>query len=264
MPQALYCFVARKSPDKGSPQLLASPGSLHSSFSILITPLPRRIPQTELLESKVLLSLWNRLLSSYQSSASTCERSPFVVSGHENLAKENGCEARAIVMEDQFWRCGFGKHATLEVMFSYFYCTLFHVDTVCWLVAFCIIDKLHLRHSVRSYLSSSAAFSDGSKGRLFPPFRFHVANSWSSLFVAYCIALKWHLDFSVTLQYLVELLPKNAEEQLHICKASAEVELQILWALDFRVAVKREEVQELMDAFLKPEERDALVRCITG
>ncbi|CBH09963.1 hypothetical protein, conserved [Trypanosoma brucei gambiense DAL972] len=243
---------------------------------------------------KTLFTLWGRLLDSYRrplgsegtsAAAAPDGTLPFVVDTNDGRVAKRKLTSTQIP-DDGIWQSTFGKGASLEVMFTYLYDAVENLDSAAWLIAFGIIDKLHLQYALHTHRGrerisdSVAAYHSGDVAPAataiannsnindnvisnYPSFRFFLGNTWRNLFVAYGLALKWHADAAVTFEYLVTLLPyASTQMQRYLCKTTARVEREMLRALDFNVAVELRNVRELLDVFLTSVERMCLSAAI--
>ncbi|KEG13740.1 hypothetical protein DQ04_00811000 [Trypanosoma grayi] len=205
--------------------------------------------------SRALFTLWCRLLESYQSAAYD-DACPFLV-GHQHSPRASAGAAWGAA-DDARWQSMFGPRASAEALIFHLYYGFIDVDTAGWVIAFCIIDNLQLQHIVRKKMQQLA----GSAGDL--PFLFHLGNSWRNLFVAYCLALKWHLDYNITINDVVNLLPHTSQNRPYLCMTCAMTERQMLHHLDYNVTVRPGQLLQLLDNFLMFDERECVMEALVS
>ncbi|ORC93404.1 uncharacterized protein TM35_000012810 [Trypanosoma theileri] len=211
----------------------------------------------KVLVTKTLITLWNRLLGSYQAE-STKEIFPFLYAEQDSQSIDDNTGID--VADNEKWQIGFGSNASVGEMIFHLYYTLSDVDTAAWVIAFCIIDKLQLQHSVNNHLRLSSNSSSCNE----TSFRFHLGNKWRNLFVAFCLALKWHTDYNITLNYMIDLLPHSSQDRQQLRKLSALTERRMCYSLGYNVFVSPENLLQLLEQFLACEERICLMEDITN
>ncbi|ESL09876.1 hypothetical protein TRSC58_02399 [Trypanosoma rangeli SC58] len=131
------------------------------------------------------------------------------------------------------------------------------VDAAAWVIAFCILDKLHLRHAVAKRMGRRCTLQRNI------PFRLYLGNCWRNLFVAFSLALKWHTDYHITLNYLVSLLPPSSHDQSSLRGVCAQTEWDMCHSLNYDVSVRPAELLQLLEDFLTSEEQECIMCSIT-
>lgn len=121
------------------------------------------------------------------------------------------------------------------------------LDSASWLIVFALFDRLISRLNASLYDDGTCFFNI-----FYPEYSVHT------LFTLYCISFKWHLDYTISLKYLVDLLPCTTESKKTILLATGAVEQCFLSILDYHCNVTRKDILELLELSLLPEESSAL------
>lgn len=122
-------------------------------------------------------------------------------------------------------------------------------DSASWVVAFTLIQRL--------LLDSQQIHDDFVSTAFHPDYSIHF------LFTMYCISFKWHLDYSVALDYLVDILPfSNDIKEVILCRTSL-VEQKLLAALDFQCNVSYSDLLCVLRKYLIPSDCEYLIQTLT-
>lgn len=216
----------------------------------VVKPMPQ---STQELAAQALASLWRRLLQSYvHFSQPGCV--PFVVAG-------TGATAEAPAAAQ--WAAGFpaaSPPTTCDALIVHLFLCNEQFDTLSWVLAFCLIDRLQLHHYVRQRLSGMAFYR--TREAMPPAFCLALEDAAQTLFTAYTLAFKWHLDYTVSIKYLTNLLPHSSATRKAILRATARTELAVLPVLGYNCAVTETHMAQLMEHFLTPAERSYVLRAV--
>lgn len=129
------------------------------------------------------------------------------------------------------------KHSILNNFFfernCFTFANLFHTlfdtnreyDSVSWILAFIYADKI------------SCVVKEGSKRSKFATAEFIATHSLHFIFTLYCISFKWHVDYSVSLDYLVDILPFSPDDRKVLLTGTICLEKSLLELLDFNCYV---------------------------
>ncbi|EKF32906.1 hypothetical protein MOQ_003234 [Trypanosoma cruzi marinkellei] len=227
--------------------------------------LPRQLRcSSETRVSRTLFTLWCRMMESYRLDANatypsdTENRMSFIVADkHTSAAKANITSFDSFRDENEQVQDVFEFHMSIEAMIFYLHYVFADVDAAAWVIAFCIIDKLQLRHSIGKYMER---LCNSSRGMFF---RLHLGNCWRSLFVAFSLALKWHVDYKITLKYMVDVLPPISHDLSFLREICAQTEWRMFHALDYDVSVRPDQLLQLLEEFLTLDERECILFSIT-
>ncbi|KAH9599129.1 hypothetical protein LSM04_007820 [Trypanosoma melophagium] len=232
-----------------------------TSTSHAVTVISPRKPfcssKGRVLVTRTLITLWNRLLESYQTE-STMEVFPFLFEGEKQFSQIKNDNTELNIADNDKWQIGFGSNASVGEMIFHLYYALSDVDSAAWVIAFCIIDKLHLQHHISNHLGLSS--NSSYKETLF---RFYLGNKWRNLFVAFCLALKWHCDYNITINYIIDLLPHSSQDRKQLRRLSALTERCMCHTLGYNVSVPPEYLLQILEQFLSYEERICLMEAMT-
>lgn len=120
-------------------------------------------------------------------------------------------------------------------------------DSVAWLITFVLFDRLIF--SLDTELRTNNSFI---LNIFYPEFSVHT------LFTLYCISFKWHLDYTVSLKYLVDLLPCSSDNKKYILQRTVALERLFLTILNFCCNVSRKEILDILEFSLLPDDASAL------
>ncbi|EAN84168.1 hypothetical protein C3747_13g428 [Trypanosoma cruzi] len=228
--------------------------------------LPRQLRcSIETRVGRTLFTLWCRMMESYRLDATaaypsdTESRMSFIVADkHIPAAKANTTLFDLFNDENEQFQGVFGSsHMSIEAMIFYLHYVFADVDAAAWVIAFCIIDKLQLRHSIEKYMER---LCNSSRGNFF---WLHLGNCWRSLFVAFSLALKWHVDYKITLKYMLDVLPSSSHDSFSLHEICAQTEWRMFHALDYDVSVRPDQLLQLLEEFLTLDERECIISSIT-
>ncbi|RNF00401.1 uncharacterized protein Tco025E_08808 [Trypanosoma conorhini] len=261
MPKALRGTIetCAKKYAKLSPAL-----SLGGAVSLYVPRQPRSSSASRV--SRTLFTLWCGLLESYQFTPAAADANAngidngvsFVVAERRRPAAQASTASLDFATDDNDqWQSIFGPHASIEALIFLLHCSFADVDAAAWVIAFCILDKLQLRHSVENRMGRLCNSPRNA------PFRLHLGNCWRNLFVAFSLALKWHIDYHITLNYMVTVLPPNSHDQSSLRGVCAQTEWHMCHSLNFDVSVRPAELLQLLEDFLTLEERECIMCSIT-
>lgn len=252
-------------------------------FSVISTRgfVPRSPPQCPgELAAKAISLLWGRLLGSYLTFTQP-NVAPFVVQLEDNdhlsgtLLSPNGSSdiPSTLAVSDAEWGSGFACPVVDELII-HFFLNNEPFDTFAWIIAFCLLDKLQLQYYVHQQVRQITAFhpdrdiahtaigTDSAVQENQPPFRLFANYTCEALFTFYTLALKWHLDYSVTLNYLVNLLPHHRRERKRILLSTVALERKILRQLKYNCFIHGDQVIQLLDHFLSLTERNYILSAV--
>ncbi|KPA80718.1 hypothetical protein ABB37_04887 [Leptomonas pyrrhocoris] len=226
------------------------------SADALVKPLPQSAKE---LAAQALSNLWQRLFRSYQHfSQPGCDS--FVIdaavgaapitSGAKGTGRQRGMQ----------WAPGFSTASTCDALIQHLFRCNEHFDALSWVIAFCLIDRLQLHHYVRQRLQNISFWKPLHSSPA--SFQLVKEDAPQLLFTAYTLAFKWHLDYTVSIKYLTNLLPQQRHARTAILRATVEDELVVLQALDYNCAVSDHHVAQLMDHFLTAAERTCVLHVV--
>lgn len=217
---------------------------------------PTKAPQSpEELAAHSLANMWLRLYHSYNS-FQQLGATPFVV--QRDLSQKTPTTDR--LLTDSFWLSGLDASSPSENLIVRLFLCNEHFDSVSWVIAFCFLDKMHLNHYVCERLRRiSLLRSPPSHSTAYHLYQDTILHT---LFTAYCLAFKWHLDYAISLRYLVNLLPHTAVQRRRIFTATLHEEALFFQKLDYNCSVSPVHVYQLLDHFLTATERVYLVKLI--
>ncbi|KPI87735.1 hypothetical protein ABL78_3208 [Leptomonas seymouri] len=220
----------------------------------LVKPFPK---STSELAAQALSNLWQRLFQSYlHFSQPGCD--PFVTDAALCTAyiprDAKSTEMRSTI----HWGPGFSTASTCDALIQHLFLCNEHFDALSWVIAFCLIDRLQLHHYVRQRLQNISFWKPPSS--LSAPFRLVKEDTPQLLFTMYTLAFKWHLDYTVSIKYLTNLLPHIGAARKAILQRTVKEELVVLQVLDYNCAVSDRHVAQLMDHFLTVAERSCVLR----
>ena len=178
-----------------------------------------------------------------------------------------------------------------------------YLEPTAWLIVFALVDKLHLEHfTVYNALASSgpsSRFNGRASYTASLGTRFYTGHLLRNLFVLYAIAHKWHGECYFTLQYFVDLLPRDLRGNRPSSSSApssssggvgqlvpkavasrysvlanthcpvvgvlelARVEESFLRLLGHSAHVSPQHILGLMDLFLTPDERSFVLKYVT-
>lgn len=124
-------------------------------------------------------------------------------------------------------------------------------DSVAWLIVFVLFDRLIFSLDTELRTNDSFILSI-----FYPEFSVHT------LFTLYCISFKWHLDYTVSLKYLVDLLPCSSDNKKYILQRTGVLERQFLSMLNFCCNVSRKQLLDFLEFSLLPEDSSALLNLL--
>ena len=218
----------------------------------LVKPAPKSASE---LAAQALSNLWRRLYQSYQRfSQPGCD--PFVTdAASAALATENTAGIEAIR-----WAPGFSALSTCDALIQHLYLCNEHFDTLSWVIAFSLIDRLQLHHYVRQRLQNISFWRPLDSS----PTSFQIVKEDVSqlLFTVYTLAFKWHLDYTVSIKYLTNLLPHTTAARRTILRTTVKYELLVLKVLDYNCAVSGRHMAQLLEHFLTATERSCILRAV--
>lgn len=225
------------------------------SGDALSKPIPK---STGELAAEAFSNLWQRLFQSYvHFSQPGCE--PFVRDAAPLHGAPRGsfdvAESRGLL-----WNTGFASSSTSTALIQHLYLCNEHFDVLSWLIAFCLIDRLQLHHYVRQRLGNMSLWKPSESSP--PPFQLVKGDVAQVLFTVYTLAFKWHLDYTVSIKYLTNLLPHPSAARRAILRTTVADELLVLQVLDYNCAVSQYHLTQLMDHFLTPTERSYVLRAV--
>ncbi|GET90579.1 hypothetical protein, conserved [Leishmania tarentolae] len=159
------------------------------------------------------------------------------------------------------WAAGFSASSTPDALIVHLFLANKHFDAVSWIIAFCLVDRLQLSHYVRHRLRELSFLQqhEDSSNCFLRLAKEHVTQL---LFTSYSLAFKWHLDYTVSVKYLTNLLPHACSARTCILRSTIKEELVILETLEFNCAVSHDHVLQLMDHFLTASERRYVLQVI--
>lgn len=205
------------------------------------------------LAGQALASLWRRLFQSYlHFSQPGC--APFVMEAAQTCGEVVGASQ---------WAAGFpasSAASTCDALILHLYVCNESLDALSWVIAFCLIDRLQLHHYVRQRLSHLSLRRPTDA--VAPAFHLTLEDAPQTLFTLYTLAFKWHLDYTVSIKYLTNLLPHCSATRRAILRSTARSELALLPVLDYNCAVSDAHIAQLMDHFLTPTERSYILRAV--
>ncbi|KAK7200213.1 hypothetical protein NESM_000072700 [Novymonas esmeraldas] len=238
------------------PRLVRAPRRVTEDCAALT--MPKAVPQSSSsLAAQSLACLWRRLLHGYvHFTQPGCD--PFVTDAPTAL----GVDADGDVALDALWTAGFAAGTSAsEALIVHLFLANEHFDAVSWIIAFCLIDRLQLNHYVHQRLRNLSFWQPAGNdayGRLRLPRVRHT----QLLFTAYSLAFKWHLDYSVSVKYLTNLLPHTHHARAHILHHTIKQEVLLLGTLEFNCAVSETHVLQLLDHFLTASERSYVLQVV--
>ncbi|KAG5474226.1 hypothetical protein CUR178_04340 [Leishmania enriettii] len=211
------------------------------------------------LAAQSLTNLWRRLFQSYvHFTQPGCP--PFVTDGitHRDCVDDIAGSDAAL---DALWATGFAAPSTPDALIVHLFFANEHFDAVSWIIAFCLIDRLQLSHYVRQRLRELSFLAPRKDSRTCS-LRIAKEHVTQLLFTVYSLAFKWHLDYTVSVKYLTNLLPHKHSAQGLILRSTIKEELVVLEALDFNCAVSQNHLLQLMDHFLTAPERRYVLQVV--
>lgn len=115
------------------------------------------------------------------------------------------------------------------------------VDSMCWFIALNFLDALTKKYYAEQQSTENSR-------RLLPLHRIRIPEDSKSqtLFSIYCLACKWHIDYTVKIRYLTSLLHCNDAESEMIVAAAAADERLLLQELEYNCYVDFKDVQTLL------------------
>ncbi|CCW67257.1 unnamed protein product [Phytomonas sp. Hart1] len=201
-----------------------------------------------------ILLLWERLLQSYLSFSQAGAPS-FVINSTEEFQRDPP-RYFEFGVKNHVWSSEYNTKNGVKELIFHFYLANDMFDTFSWIIAFCLIDRLQLMYYVQQTLAKTGFCepSDRKKDtfRLSTDYLIHI------LFIVYSLALKWHLDFSVSLNYMAHLLPFSYFHRRKILSASVQFERYILRLLEYNCYVSESQVTQLLDHFLTASEQKCI------
>ncbi|CAG9578024.1 conserved hypothetical protein [Leishmania major strain Friedlin] len=222
--------------------------------------LTKSLPRTASdLAAQSLANLWRRLFQSYvHFTQPGCL--PFVA---DVATYSEGVDsvADSDTALDALWAAGFDASSTPDALIVHLFLANKHLDAVSWIIAFCLVDRLQLSHYVRQRLRELSFLQqrEDSSNCFLRLAREHVPQL---LFTAYSLAFKWHLDYTVSVKYLTNLLPHTRSARGRILRCTIKEELVILETLEFNCAVSHDHLLQLMDHFLTASERRYVLQVV--
>ncbi|KAG5499435.1 hypothetical protein JKF63_07998 [Porcisia hertigi] len=223
--------------------------------------LKESVPQSASeLAAQSLANLWHRLFQSYvHFSQPGCE--PFVadaVTSFECLGAEiSGSHAKL----EEMWAAGFGASSTPGALIVHLFLANELFDAVSWIIAFCLVDRLQLSHYVRQRLRALSFLQPA--GDNYSCFQQLAKQRVTQLlFTAYSLAFKWHLDYTVSVKYLTNLLPHTRDARGCILRSTIDEEILVLKTLEFNCGVSQKHLLQLMDHFLTASERRYVLQVV--
>lgn len=206
---------------------------------------PRVMRSKDELAAGSLYLLWSRLLKSYRQFSLT-ETTSFI-SDAPNLNR-----ALSSHVANDEWGSGFAPKSNLESFIFHLYAHNRVFDTHAWLIAFCMIDKLHLQHYVRKSIHKIIFWKTENPSTLL---QIDPNYMWQFLFSMYSLAFKWHVDYRVSIRYLVNTLPHHEVLREHILKSALLFEVNILRCLGYNCYIDFTQIVQLVHHFLTSSER---------
>lgn len=224
-----------------------------------VVPVHRPISKSPVeLAAHALSLLWRRLFASYRAFRQP-GAVPFVVSNPDDTSRG---------VRDAEWASPFGPLATVDNLIFHFYVNNEPFDTFSWVIALCLLDTLQLDYYVQQRVRLVSAVqlcgSNGGTAAACPPAEFRLYDHFlfETLFTVYGLAMKFHLDYSVTLNYLVGLLPHPRSLRKSILRHSAILERRILGQIHYDCYIHETQVIQLLDHFLTPNERSYILQSL--
>lgn len=250
----------------------------------LIVAVPRAPPQRpEELAAKAIAVLWKHLFASYTAFAQRGTE-PFVVPPRQHgciaqcpcegsaAAAPPGCYS-AFSVSNAEWGSQFSRPGVDGLVFHFYQCNA-AFDTFSWVIAFCLMDRLQLDYYVQQRVrqvvllqrGGAVSIGEGESNTAWPdptpPFRLFSEYTFEALFAVYSLALKWHLDYSVSINYLVSLLPHEQRQRKSILLGTAALERKVLQQLKYNCFVHEDQVIQLLEHFLTATERNHILHAV--
>lgn len=207
-------------------------------------------------------AIWQRLLKSYQC-FSQSDAVPFVVpdatlfqSPEEGSLDRSSPAPAPGPSQGSYWK----RECPIDVLIAQLYVKNEALDRMAWLIAFCLLDRLQLNHYVQQRLHHITFWTPEAS----TTFRLPLCDVSEILFTLYGVALKWHLDYSVSLSYLLSLLPPcRPDEQQSLLRETGKKERYLLCCLNYNCWVSPSHLFQLLDHFLTSAERDYFFQVIS-
>lgn len=225
-------------------------------------PAKRPVQPAAVLVSGALFSLWSRLVSSYVHQTHNNDR-PFLIRREDPtscfLPPHTTATLLSTAVDDEQWAAGFAGDCLIQSLIYTLYDSNEAFDVVSWVLAFCLIDRLRLQHDVVQRMHRLMRWNEVPQ--LFEVPESHLAHA---LFTLYCLSFKWHLDYAVSIKYLVNLLPHGSCDRARILQASIRTEALVFKQLGFNCTIHKAQMEGLLIDFLTPRERHYVVSAVRG
>jgi hypothetical protein len=210
------------------------------------------------LAAQALSTLWQRLFQSYvHFSQPSCD--PFITDAALcSVTLPIHAAARTMGSSAIQWAPGYSVARTCDALIQHLFLCNEHFDTLSWVIAFCLVDRLQLHHYVRQRLQNISFWRSLDSA----PAAFQIVKDDvpQLLLTLYTLAFKWHLDYTVSVKYLTNLLPHPSSIRKTILHTTVQDELAVLEVLDYNCAVSHHHIEQLMNHFLTAAERSYVLR----